>query len=152
MRTIIRKFNQILYRFGIKKPPDLGLKRENILEAIPLRNATIKWEENDEGEVSIVIPPKDKTWVKIITKIFMIPGKRVVVLDEIGSFVWMQCDGEHTIKDIINSLTGKYRLTRKEAEVSLINYMRTLGKRGMLGFAIQDPNKELQKRKDSIKL
>jgi len=137
---------------GLKKPPDLGLKKDDILSAIPLRNATIKWEQNDEGEVSIVIPPKDKLWVKIVTKIFMIPGKRVVVLDEISSYVWIQCDGEHTIRNIINSLCGKYNLTRKEAEVSLITYMRNLGKRGMLGFAIKDPNQELQKKKEKIGL
>lgn len=152
MRTLIRLSKQILYRLGLKKPPDLGLKRDDILGAIPLRNATIKWEQNDEREVSIVIPQKDKLWVKIVTKIFMVPGKRVVVLDEVGSYVWMECDGKHTIKDIINSLSGKYNLTRKESEVSLITYMRTLGKRGMLGFAIPDPNQELRKKKEKIKL
>lgn len=151
MRTI-KSINWILYRFGLKKPPDLGLKRDDILSAIPLRNATIKWEQNSEGEVSIVIPQKDKLWVKVVTKIFMVPSKRVVVLDEIGSYVWMLCDGEHTIRDIMNSLSSKYHLTRKEAEVSLITYMRNLGKRGMLGFAIKDPNHEIRKRKSKIKL
>jgi len=152
MQTIIRTFKQILYKFGIKKPPDIGLKRDDILKAIPLRNSTVKWEKNDEGEVSIVIPQMDKLWVKIVTKIFMVPGKRVVVLDEIGSYVWLQCDGEHTIRDIMNSLSGKYRLTRKESEVSLITYMRDLGKRGMLGFAIEDPDRKFQKKKENIKL
>jgi hypothetical protein len=150
MRAIIRTFNRILYKFGIKKPPDLGLKRDDILSAIPLRNATVKWKQSDAGEVSIVIPQKDKLWVKIVTKIFMVPEKRVVVLDEIGSYVWMQCDGEHTIKDIMNSLSSKYSLTRKEAEVSLISYMRTLGKRGMLGFAIKDPDQKLVEKKEKL--
>lgn len=152
MQTIIRLFRQILYKLHIKKPPDLGLRRKDVVSAIPLRNATIKWEENDEGEVSIVIPQKDKLWVKIVTKIFMVPGNRVVVLDEIGSYVWMQCDGEHTIKDIMESLSEKYSLTRKEAEVSLITYMRNLGKRGMLGFAVEDPDGTLREKKEKIKL
>lgn len=152
MRTLIRLSKRILYKLGLKKPPDLGLKRDDILSAIPLRNATIKWKQNNEGEVSIVIPQKDKLWVKMVTNIFVVPGKRVVVLDEIGSYVWMLCDGEHTIRYIMNSLTGKYRLTRKEAEVSLITYMRTLGKRGMLGLAIKDPNQELLKKKEKIGL
>lgn len=152
MRTIIRAFNRILYKLGIKKPPDIGLRRDDILDAIPLRNATIKWEQDDAGEVSIVIPQKDKLWVKIVTKVFMVPEKRVVVLDEIGSYVWLQCDGENTIRDIMNSLTGKYRLTRKEAEVSLITYMRNLGKRGMLGFAVEDPDGTLREKKEKIKL
>lgn len=152
MKTIIRTFKQILYKFGLKKPPDIGLKRDDILKAIPLRNSTVKWEKNDEDEVSIVIPQMDKLWVKIVTKIFMVPGKRVVVLDEIGSYVWLECDGEHTIRDIMNSLSGKYRLTRKEAEVSLITYMRNLGKRGMLGFAIEDPDRKFQRKKEDVKL
>ena len=149
MRILQRPINRTLYRLGLKKPPDLGLKREDLLDTVPLRNATIKWGKNNQSEVSIVIPQKEKLWVKIATKILRVPGKRVVVLDEVGSYVWMQCDGRNTIGNIIDGLCGKYKLNRKEAEVSLITYMRTLGKRGMIGLAIKDPNQEFQKRRNN---
>ena len=78
-------FNRILYALRLKKRPQLD--KRYVLDSIPVRNAAVKWEMDDKGEVSIVIPQKDKLWVKIVSKIFMIPGKRVVVLDEVGSFL-----------------------------------------------------------------
>jgi hypothetical protein len=132
---ILYMFNQILYALKLKKrPPNIG--RENVMQSIPLRNTVIKWEMDDKNEVSLVIPQKDKLWVKITSRIFMIPDKRVVVLDEVGSFVWTLCDGKNSVEHIVKRLCNKYNLTRKEAEVSLLTYMRQLGKRGFVGFAV----------------
>ena len=145
---IIYMFNRILYTLRLKKrPPNLG--RENVVQSIPLRNTVIKWEMDDKNEVSLVIPQKDKLWVKITSKIFMIPDKRVVVLDDVGSFVWTLCDGKNSIEHIVRRLCNKYNLTRKEAEVSLLTYMRQLGKRGFVGFAVsKEQYEKAQKRTD----
>ncbi|MBM3234755.1 PqqD family protein [Candidatus Poribacteria bacterium] len=144
---ILYMFNQILYALKLKKrPPNIG--RENVMQSIPLRNTVIKWEMDDKNEVSLVIPQKDKLWVKITSKIFMIPDKRVVVLDEVGSFVWTLCDGKNSVEHIVKRLCNKYNLTRKEAEVSLLTYMRQLGKRGFVGFAVsKEQYEEMEKRK-----
>ncbi len=37
---------------------------------------------------------------------------------------------------IAKTLRDKYKLTRKEAETSLLAYFRKLGKRGMVAFAV----------------
>jgi len=140
-------FNQILYTLRLKKrPPDVG--RENVMQSIPLRNTVIKWEMDDKNEVSLVIPQKEKLWVKITSKIFMIPDKRVVVLDDVGSFVWTLCDGKNSVEHIMKRLCNKYNLTRKEAEVSLLTYMRQLGKRGFIGFAVsKEQYEKMEERK-----
>jgi len=144
---ILYMFNQILYALKLKKrPPNIG--RENVMQSIPLRNTVIKWEMDDKNEVSLVIPQKDKLWVKITSKIFMIPDKRVVVLDEVGSFVWTLCDGKNSVEHIVKRLCNKYNLTRKEAEVSLLTYMRQLGKRGFVGFAVsKEQYEKMEERK-----
>ena len=144
---IIHMFNQILYTLRLKKrPPDVG--RENVMQSIPLRNTVIKWEMDDKNEVSLVIPQKEKLWVKITSKIFMIPDKRVVVLDDVGSFVWTLCDGKNSVEHIMKRLCNKYNLTRKEAEVSLLTYMRQLGKRGFIGFAVsKEQYEKMEERK-----
>ena len=144
---IIYMINRILYALRLKKrPPNIG--RENVMQSIPLRNTAIEWEMDDKNEVSLVIPQKDKPWVKITSKIFMIPDKRVVVLDDVGSFVWTLCDGKTSVENIVRRLCNKYSLTRKEAEVSLLTYMRQLGKRGFVGFAVsKDQYEEMEKRK-----
>jgi hypothetical protein len=128
--------NTILYKLRLKKRPDSQYNREDILHALPLRNKLIEWEVDDKGEVSLVIPQKEKLWLKIASKVFMLPGKRVIVLDGIGSFVWQLCDGHNQIHYIVSQLCKQYKMTRKEAETSLFTYMRQLGKRGIIGFAV----------------
>lgn len=126
--------NKALYALKLKKRPDVD--RSKILKAFPLRNQLITWEMEDSGEASLVIPQKEKFWIRLTGKIFMLPDKRVVVLDTIGAFVWEKCDGKHTISQIIKALQNKHQLTRKEAETSLFTFIKMLGKRNFIQFAI----------------
>ena len=135
-------FNKTLYALKLKKRPDVD--RSKVLKAFPLRNQLITWEIDDKEEASLVIPQKDKFWVKWTSKIFMLPDKRVVVLDSIGAFVWQMCDGKHTISQIIKALQKKHQLTRKEAETSLFTFIQTLGKRNFIQFAIPQEAKQNQ--------
>ncbi len=134
--------NTILYKLRLKKPPESQLDRADILQSLPLRNQLIEWEVDDNGEVSLVIPQKETVWLRLVAKLFMLPPKRVVVLDDVGAFVWQLCDGHNSIGYIVKQLSGKYRMTRKEAETSLFTFMRQLGKRGMVGFAVPQQTKK----------
>ncbi len=131
------------------KKGGLRFSRDDVMKSHPVRNRLIKWEESENGEVSLVVPQKETLWVKIVSKIFMLPRSRVVVLDEVGSSVWTLCDGHNTIDTIVRALSNKYKLTRKEAETSLLAYFRKLGKRGMLGFAME---KQKQQTEDGADL
>ncbi len=51
------------------------------------------------------------------------------------------CDGKHTISQIIKALQKKHQLTRKEAETSLFTFIKQLGKRNFIGFAIPTETK-----------
>ncbi|MBD3184217.1 PqqD family peptide modification chaperone [Candidatus Poribacteria bacterium] len=142
--------SRFLIRRKMKKG---GLKftKSDVLKSYPVRNSLIKWDKNEKGEVSLVVPQKDSLWIKIITKIFMLPKSRVVALDEVGSFVWTMCDGHNSIDTIVRTLCNKYKLTRKEAEMSLMAYFRKLGKRGMVGFAVpKDAKEEIDKEIEAI--
>jgi hypothetical protein len=137
--------NPILYKLRLKKRPDSEFERADILKSLPLHNELIEWEVDDKEEVSLVIPQKETLWIRLVAKLFMLPGKRVVVLDDVGSYVWQLCDGHNSIGQIIKHLCGKYRMTRKEAETSLFTFMRQLGKRGMVGFAVPQKTKKGKK-------
>lgn len=134
-----------IFGFGRKKV-DLNLSRQDVLSSRPVRNSIVKWEPDAKNEVSIIIPQKNKLWVKVVSKIFMLPSKRVLVLDDVGSYVWVMCDSKSSINDIIKSICEKYNLTRKEAETSLLIYLRQLGKKGLIGFAV--PKKEKKEKKE----
>ena len=137
--------NTILYKLRLKKRPDSDFNRGDVLKALPLRNQLIKWEVNDKQEVSLVIPLKRKFWIRITSKLFRLPDKRVVVLDDVGSYVWQLCDSENTVGHVVEQLCNRYQMTRKEAETSLFTFMRQLGKRGMIGFAVPKNTKEGKK-------
>ena len=107
------------------------------MKALPLRNELIKWEVDDKGEAALVVPQKQKFWIRMVSKTFILPEKRVVALDDVGSYVWQLCDGKNSINQIIKHLCERYRMTRKEAETSLFTFMRQLGKRNFIGFAVQ---------------
>jgi len=119
-----------------RKKRGLNFTRDDVLKSRPVRNSLIKWEKAENGEVSLVVPQKSTLVVKILSWIFMLPRSRVIVLDEVGSFVWILCDGYNSIDTIVRTLCNRYKLTRKEAETSLLAYFRKLGKRGIIGFAV----------------
>ena len=124
-----------------RKKSGLKFNKDDVLKSRPVRNSIIKWEQQPETQIiSLTVPQKEVLWVRLISKAFMLPKSRVIVLDEVGSFVWGLCDGSNTIDTIIRALSNKYKLTRKEAETSLLEYFRRLGKRGIIGFAVEKKN------------
>ena len=131
------------------KKSGLNFTRDDVMKARPVRNNLIKWEESANSEISLVVPQKETLWVKAVSKIFMLPRSRVVVLDEVGASVWTMCDGNNSIDTIVKALANRYKLTRKEAETSLMAYFRKLGKRGMVGFAV---SKQTQETEDNVDL
>ena len=138
-------------RFLIKrkiKKGGMSFTRDDVVKSRPVRNSLIKWEKSESGEISLVIPQKNTLWVRSVSKVFMLPKSRVVALDEVGSFVWTMCDGHNSMDGIMKMLSNKYKLTRKEAETSLLAYFRLLGKRGMNGFAM--PDKSRRETEDNV--
>ncbi len=67
------------------------------------------------------------------------PLYREIVLDELGAWTFRLCDGKKRVKEIIEEFTRKYNLNPREAEVSIIEYLRQLARRNLIGFAIVSP-------------
>jgi hypothetical protein len=127
-----------------KKPPPLN--RRDLLRSKPVRNTRLTWEQMDDGVVMLSIPRRNTWWIHLLSKIFYVPSKRTIVLDEIGSWVWTRCDGGHTVEYLISTLRGRYKLDQKEAEVSTLTYLKQLTEKGLIGFAIT-PSKKGEKGK-----
>jgi hypothetical protein len=104
-----------------------------------MRNQALKTQTNAQGELMVTVPRR-ADWVgRVLAAIFAVPKERRIVLDQIGADIWALCDGQNTVEAIIATLTDKYQLNRKEAEVSLTTYLRQLGRRGLIGFAVPRP-------------
>ncbi len=116
-------------RWSRRKP----VSRKDLLEAKPFRNSVVTWEMK-ETQVRLQVPRNDRRTVAWLARLFPLPESRTIDLDEVGSEVWWLCDGERTVKEIVGALASGHRLDRKEAEMALIEYLRTLTKRGLVGL------------------
>ena len=121
--------------FATRKSPKLS--REAMLNSRPARNEALAWDENDDGEVVIKVERQESLRVRLLSKVFYIPQERKITLDEVGTEVWQMCNGKTSVAQMIERLGKKYQLNRKEAEVSLLSYLKTLGQKRFVGFLIE---------------
>ncbi|MCC7495416.1 MAG: PqqD family protein [Fimbriimonadaceae bacterium] len=113
------------------------LSREEALAARPVRNPAITWERNPGGRVLLTVPLQLKPWMRLLKSILQVPSEKKVELDEVGSDVWEWLDGQVTVAQLVDQLAAAHKLHRREAEVSLTQFLELLAKRHFLGFALQ---------------
>jgi hypothetical protein len=101
---------------------------------VPVRNTLIEWEVNEHGEIVLRVPRRRDRVGRLLHRVFVAPPFKQVVLDDLGSEVWQLCTGENNVDTIVKTLSRKYKLGRREVELSLANYLRTLAQRGFIGL------------------
>lgn len=109
----------------------------------PIRNQAVTWEEDAEGLVTIQMDFRRNRTGRLLGLLFYIPKerKRTFELDAIGSFVWERCDGKKNVTKLTAELSKQYNLSRREAEVSLLTYLKTLADRNLIGFVMRQKGK-----------
>jgi len=118
-----------------------GLQRAEALQAVPLRNPAIEWEQQESGRVVLTIPLQFKPWMKVVKLLAQIPDQKKVELDELGTDVWLWADGSATVETLVGKLAAEHKLNRREAEVSLLQFLQTLAKKRFMAFAVEvDPD------------
>jgi hypothetical protein len=119
-----------------KKRPQIS--REGLLRAKPVRNPQAELAEMANGNLELGIPfekPRGLRWFFRSQKVFT----RRFELDGLGRKVWDLCDGEHTVRQLIETFSKSEGLNLREAEVSMITYLETLGKRGIIFMTAEKP-------------
>ena len=123
------------------------LTREQSLKAVPLRNRKVEVRRESSGNAVLVLKRRRSWWANIVAKIFYVPEERKIGLDELGTFVWDLCDGQTNVKAIISRFAQEHKLGKKEAEVSVVEYMKRLTKKGLIGLMVEKPWEESGRRK-----
>ncbi len=119
-----------------KRKGTTTIDRAKLLSLKPKPSSNVKWEVYDTGEVAIIIERKYRGRLgEILATIFMQPKTRKIVLDEIGSYVWKLLDGKTSIREMIIKISEKFKMSKREAEVSLIAFLSDLEKRGAITVA-----------------
>lgn len=71
----------------------------NYLERIPAHPASLSWNTDSEGLVTLEI--ENTGWVnRVAQALFGRPRVSYIHLDKLGSYIWLQTDGKRTITEL----------------------------------------------------
>jgi hypothetical protein len=122
--------------FKKKKKP---LSRERFLGSRPVLNPTVKTEESEEGVITLVVPVDRSGLPMLFGKGLSLPKERKIQLDEIGTKVWKKIDGSMTMAELSKWMADEFKVTQREAEVSLGIYLDKLIEKGLVGVIVPPP-------------
>ncbi len=117
-------------------------RRAAALAAIPVINTAVRVDLLENGELLIRYPVTVRPWLlrlaRVIGKVSQ-PVDRKVQLDALGTAVWHLVDGRRSVTQIIEKFSEIYKLHPREAEVSVTQFLRSLGQRGLIGMQSASP-------------
>ncbi len=126
-----------MIRFKSKQTA-MSMTIKESLKCRPVKNPEIKESNIDTGLVLITYPVKARPWIAGLSSKLGFENKPVykkIELDEMGTAAWAMMDGKNRVEDIIRGFVKKYKLHPKEAEISVTQFIRDLGKRGLIGLS-----------------
>lgn len=106
---------------------------QNYLELIPQRNASIRWNTDENGRVTLEIDNKG-FMNRLAQKLFKKPKISFVYLDEMGSFVWPLIDGETNIIHIGELVREHFGEKADPLYERLAKYFKILESYGFVSF------------------
>lgn len=122
-----------------KKPAAGGMNRSEALARKPVKSRHVTETRLETGEVLLEYPLAVRPLVAAVARRL---GKsqedlvqiKKLQLDTLGTSVWDLVDGKCSVRRIIQIFAETHRLDKKEAEVSVTQFIRELGRRGLLGL------------------
>lgn len=125
-------------KFLKKRAPTPQVSRIDAFESIPVKNMHLEEECLASGEILVRYPTTLRPFLAGLIKRLGGPHPRVQIrklqLDELGTEVWGLIDGRRTVREIIETFAGTHQVQTREAEMAVTQYIRDLGKRGLVGM------------------
>jgi Coenzyme PQQ synthesis protein D (PqqD) len=114
------------------------LTKNQALALVPVRNIESTEESLETGDIVIHYPVSMRPWMAKWIQRVKGPapqiGSRKLQLDRLGTEVWKLIDGQRTVQEIVNAFAGSHQLETREAEMAVTQFLRDLGKRGVIGL------------------
>ncbi|MCE5327443.1 MAG: PqqD family protein [Planctomycetaceae bacterium] len=103
------------------------------LRTVPRLNASLDLERRSRGSVLVEVP-MEKPWYMVppVTWVLPIPRGRRIELDALGAAVLDLCDGRRNVEKIIELFADSHKLTFREAQLSVTQFLRQLTRRGIV--------------------
>ena len=93
------------------------------------------------GRVTVLKPRFERGWTRKLLGRWSLPPYRVH-LDDVGSFIWRHCDGEHTVEQIGAELEASFGERVQPVEERLTRFIHQLVQGGMIGWKDEQDDKE----------
>lgn len=113
--------------------------REQWLKAIPVKNCQYSCEPN--GNFILQMPRSDNALLSKVINLFAKSPYFKIKLDERGSYIWENCDGEKTIDEICRILEAKFGDVVKPSTERTIQFMKQLYQYRLILFYHADGNR-----------
>lgn len=116
------------------RPPEPVSRRE-ALRSIPALAPGVIFRDDDDGHVLAQVPvPPRRGFLGLFQTA---AGTRKVRLDSMGAFVISQIDGRRCVADIIDVFASHYRTNRREAELCLADFLKSLTQRNIIVIGVR---------------
>jgi hypothetical protein len=117
--------------------------RREALACIPVKNRHVREQRLESGETVVLYPMAVRPWMGTLARWIGADGSpsrtAKLQLDRLGSAVWALLDGRTSLQGIAAAFAESQRLERKEAEVAVAQFIRELGRRGLVGLRGDPP-------------
>jgi hypothetical protein len=116
-----------------KSAPKRARHAGDYLRAVPHPNEAMTLTPHPNGAVVAAVPMKrPKYLVPPISWVLPFSPVRKVELDRLGASVLAMCDGRCTVEKIIEKFAAGHKLTFREAQLSVTQFLRQLTQRGLV--------------------
>jgi len=126
--------------FGFGRVTEPPIDRRQSLLGVPVVNPGVKWTEEREGVLVVTVPiRKDRGF---LGRFQANAWKKRIRLDALGSFVLDQIDGRKNALDITEAFIIRFKVNRREAELSIVAFLKSLLERHIISIAIHSSPKK----------
>jgi len=127
---------------GNKVPaPDRDTSVPQLLATVPHKNAAVKLRRVRDGMLATIPMARPRWLVPPLSWILPFSRFRQVRLDAPGTAVLDLCDGQHTVEQIIETFAGENKLSFREAQLAVVQFLRELVQRGIVAL-VGTPGRE----------
>jgi hypothetical protein len=121
-----------------KKNPAPHATRAQTLDCTPVKNLHVREARLEGGEVLLQFPAAENPWTQRLARWFAArevrPASGKLQLDRLGTAVWDLIDGQSSLGRIVSAFAAAHQLERREAEIAVAQFVRELGRRGLVGL------------------
>ena len=110
----------------------------DLLKAVPFPNEAMETDRRRDGTALVSVPMRRPKWlVPPISWLLPYSSHRRVELDKPGTQVLEMCDGKRTVEKIIEEFAAIHRLTFRESQLAVTQFLRMLTERGVIAVVVR---------------